>query len=327
MDQQELEYVALLVAAHLSQSARGPRGPDGMTGLQGIPGERGPRGAEGRRGEAGRDGAPGLPGEQGQGTKGDQGDPGTNGAQGPKGDKGDRGDRGQASLVPDFSVNAARVDYGYADGSVVMRTGRASNEVGAFHGGGKGNKAILGAFGFDAVPFSSLSSLSYEWRRVAGSGGPFHVPPEGASVQTPYCNIVVDFGPPVGVKILVVLDDSLAGVITSAIGSYANLANSLTYSWNSTKSVLIVGQTPPAPGGVMPSVSVGGAWQENAYDATALALANPNLKIVDAYTADGGMPAGGVITGVVLCSGDSSNLLEGSYRITSLKINAATIIP
>lgn len=94
-------------------------------------------------------------------------------------------------------------------------------------------------------------------------------------------------------------------MITSAIGTYSNAAHTLTYAWTSAQAVLIVGSTPPAPGGVLPSVSVGGLWAENAYDMAALVAANPHAKIVDAYTGDGGLPAGARVSGVLLCAGDS----------------------
>ena len=206
-------------------------------------------------------------------------------------------------------------------------SGKATNEAGFFTGGGKGNKAILGSFGYDGMPFSSLTSISYTWTKIVGPGGPFYAPPGGPSVQTPYCNIIVDFGAPVGIKILTILDDSLAGSITAAIGNYSNAANVLTYSWTVSKAVLIVGQAPPAPGGVAPAVSVGGLWLENAYDPSALLAANPNMKIVDAYTGDGGMPCGARLPGILLCSGDSSNVTEAGYRIGSLIVNGAQIIP
>lgn len=319
----ELDQIVALLAFRLGmidlqgpQGRRGDRGPQGEPGIPGHRGHGGERGERGERGEQGLSGSPGLKGDPG--VKGDQGDPGV---------KGDKGDAGQSVRVPDFSVNAARVDYGYADGSVVMRTGKATNEVGFYTGGGKGNKAILGSFGYDGMLFSSLNSISYTWTRIVGPGGPFYVPPGGPSVQTPYCNIIVDFGPPTGVRILVILDDSLAGTITAAIGNYGNVANTLTYSWSASKAVLIVGQIPPAPGGVAPAISVGGLWGENAYAASALVAANPNMKIVDAYTGDGGMPCGARLPGILLCSGDSTNVTEAGYRIAALSVNGTPLIP
>jgi len=43
--------------------------------------------------------------------------------------KGDNSDPWQSVRVPDFSVNEARADYGYADGSVTMRARIATEKV------------------------------------------------------------------------------------------------------------------------------------------------------------------------------------------------------
>ncbi len=332
MTPDELDQLALVLAFRIGMlDVRGPRGSKGATGPPGVPGQPGVRGltgspgAPGIAGEIGKSGEHGERGEPGsQGAAGDSGKPGPAGA---KGDPGAKGEPGPAQRWRDFSVSAAAVDGGYSDGSVVLRTGRATNEVGAFTGGGRGNKAILGVFGFHNLPLAQLGSVSYSWTRVTGPSGPFATPADGPSVMTPYCNVVVDFGPPVGVRILVLLDDSLAGVITGAIGTYSNAANTLTYAWTSAQAVLIVGSTPPAPGGVFPSVSVGALWAENAYDMTALVAANPHAKIVDAYTGDGGLPAGARVSGILLCSGDSGSTTEAGYRIATLTINGSGIIP
>lgn len=236
------------------------------------------------------------------------------------------------SPTRDFAVNAASVDGGYSDGSVVLRTGARTNAAGAYVGGGTGNKSILGTFGFNAVPIGSLLSIEYTWTNVDGPGGPFFIPPGGPAVQTPYVNLVVDFDPPpagVGdLRIVVMCDDSLAGAITAAIGTYQNNgANVLQYRWDSTMDVLIVLAPPnPVPGGVVPDVSVGASWLENAYKWTDLVAANPNAVLVDAYPADGGLPAGAVMPAILLVSGDSGNITRSGKRIAALNVNGASVL-
>lgn len=320
----DIDLLALLVSLRLGSGRRGRPGLPGRIGPQGQVGPTGERGQNGERGERGEKGSQGRDGTNG--AQGDKGDPGPKGDAGLKGDKGETGDSARSNLLPDFSVGAASVHYGYADGSVALRTGRSLNPIGAFSGSGRGNKAILGIHGYQ-IPFGALQSVTYTWRRIAGPGGPFYSPPSGPSVQTPYVNLIVDFGPPTGLRILVVLDDSLNGAITAAIGNYSNTANELTYSWQSTQAVLIVGQVAPAPGGVLPTVSVGPLWPENAYLASALLAANPNLKLVAAYTGDGGMPAGALLPSVLICSGDSGNTTEAGYQLTSIKINGTPLVP
>ena len=228
-------------------------------------------------------------------------------------------------------MNAAAVDGGYADGSIVLRTGARTNAAGAFHGGGTGNKAIFGVFGFDGLPMGDLVSVAYTWRNVHGSGGPFFNPPAGPSVLTPYVNVLVDFDP-LGahdVRVLVLLDDSLNGAITSALGTYANPGglNVLTYAWTSALDCLVVGSTPGTiPGGVAAHVTVGPAWTERAYRWADLVAANPAAVLVDAFPADGGLPAGAVMPSILLVSGDSSTTQRSGKRITALSVNGSSVL-
>jgi hypothetical protein len=133
------------------------------------------------------------------------------------------------------------------------------------------------------------------------------------------------------------MDDSLAGAITASIGSYLNPGglNTLIYSWNSTMNVCIVGAPPAAaPGGVLPTVTVGPSFVENSYPWAALVAANPAAVILDAFpanallfpTGDGGMPAGQLVTGIVLTSGDSGNVTKNGKHILSWKINGSEVL-
>lgn len=227
----------------------------------------------------------------------------------------------------DFSVNAAAVNGGYQDGSIVLRTGSRTNAAGGFTGGGTGNKSIFGAFGFSGLPIGSLASIAYRWTNAVGPGGPFFIPPGGPTVTTPYANFIVDFGPPVGLKVCIVLDDSLAAAITAAIGTYMNNgSNVLSYAWTGVMSILIVGQVPPAPGGVAPSVTVGPGFLENAYSWPAIVAANPGAVLRDAFTGDGGLPAGAVTPAVMLVSGDSGNLVKSGKRLELATVNGASVL-
>ena len=162
----------------------------------------------------------------------------------------------QAPLAPgppgvslaDFSVNAAAVDAGYADGSIVLRTGAGRTPPGPSTAAARATNRSSACSGFAGLPMADLVSVAYTWQNVAGSGGPFFNPPGGPSVLTPYVNVLVDFDP-LGahdVRVLVLLDDSLNGAITAAIGSYSNPGglNVLTYSWTSAQDCLVVGSTP-----------------------------------------------------------------------------------
>jgi hypothetical protein len=245
-----------------------------------------------------------------------------------KGSGGNGGGGGGGSGIIDFSVNAAAADGIYPDDSLVLRTGSRTNSAGAFNGGGAGNKAIYGSFGFDGVPLGDLESLAYVWENLLGPGGPFFLPPTGPTVSTPYVNLVVDFDP-LGagdIRILVTNDDSLNAAITAAIGTYVNNgSNVLTYAWDDTMDVLIVLAPPNAvPGGVAPNVSVGAAWPENSYKFSALVAANPDAVLIDAFTGDGGLPVGSVTPALMLASGDSGNLVKSGKKIQSFVVNGTS---
>ena len=139
MTQAEFEALVLAVAFRLGfLDNRGPPGRPGTPGRKGDPGDRGPRGLKGDPGTNGRDRTDGR-------DRPDVPDR-TDGAPSPASVGG--------GSIPLFSVNDAAVDYGYADRSVVMRTGSRSNPAGAYTGNGIGNKAILGVFGFDQTPLA-----------------------------------------------------------------------------------------------------------------------------------------------------------------------------
>lgn len=230
----------------------------------------------------------------------------------------------------DYSVNAAAVDA--IPGGLVMRTGSALNPAGAFQGGGTGNKSILSIRSLVGQRLSRLVSLSMTWENVTGPTGPFYSPPGGPTTTTPYFNVLVDFnpaGPVHDYRILVMCDDSLNATITAAIGQYTNPGglNRLTYSWTSMQSVLIVLAPPNAvPGGVAPNNSVGPNWPENSYSFAQLVAANPQAVMVEAFPADGGMPAGAIVGPIFVMSGDSGNLAKSGKRLVNLKLNAAELI-
>jgi len=317
MSREDFEALVTAVALRLGfLDNRGRPGRDGRRGPKGDPGERGPRGPEGPKGERGEPGQPGrdlIPAPAAGSTSASSGS-----------------SRG-FTRSPDFSVNAAAVDTGFADGSIVLRTGARTNSAGAYTGGGTGNKAILGVFGFDRMPLGLLSAVSYSWRNVVGSGGPFFNPPGAATVTTPYVNLIVDFDP-LGagdIRVLVLADDSLNPSVSASIGSYANPGgqNLLTYSWGADQNVLIVNSPlNSAPGGVAPQISVGAAWPENSYKWSSLVSANPHAVLVDAFPNDGGMPAGAVMPALLLVSGDSGNLARSGKRVTALKVNGSNVL-
>jgi hypothetical protein len=234
--------------------------------------------------------------------------------------------------MPDFSVNAAAVDGGYSDGSIVLRTGARTNAAGAFHGGGTGNKAIFGVLGLHGLPMADLASVSFTWTNVNGPAGPFYSTAFAPSVVTPYLNVLVDFDPlgAHNIRVLVMLSDQLNPLITAALGTYSNpgFLDVLTYAWTSAKDCLIVNSTPGTiPGGVVADVTVGPGWLERAYRWGDLVAANPAATLVDAFPADNGYPAGAVMPAITLNSGDSGNTQRSGKRIAAMSVNGNSVLP
>jgi len=244
---------------------------------------------------------------------------------------------GPGSII-DFSVSRAAADLFKAN-QLVLRTGGTAgspNVIGAFNGGGVGNKSIAGKYGFGGFNISSLQSIEVTWNNLLGLGGPFFNPPTPGTVQTPYLNFIVDFGGG-DLRVVLAMADPLNPAISNSIGTYLNPGglNTMVYKWDDTMNVCIVGTPPnPVPGGVVPIVSVGPTFLDNAYSWAALKAANPTAKFVDAFPAntvlfpngDGGLPVGAVLPSILLISGDSGNLSKSSKLVTSYKINGVQVL-
>jgi hypothetical protein len=245
------------------------------------------------------------------------------------------GGGGGGGRLLDLSVNAAGVDR-FEDLAVVLRTGSRVNVAGAYTGGGTGNKAIMGVLGFDGLALGALLSVAFTWENVVGPGGTTFSPPGAASVTVPYVNLVVDFGGG-DLRVLVLMDAQLNPAVSAAIGVYTNPGglNVITHSWTAALGVLIVNAPPdPVPGGVAPIVSVGPAWPEKVYSMAALVAANPLARLVDAFpgapspfpAGGGGLPAGAIIPGVVLASGDSGTIVRSGKRVRELLVNGDNVL-
>jgi hypothetical protein len=240
------------------------------------------------------------------------------------------------NLNIDFSVNEASVDI--FDGYTVLRTTARTNLAGAFHGSGIGNKSIMGIHGFNNMPIADLKTISFTWTNVVGPVGTNYSPPGLPTTLPPYINLIVDFGPVPngGIKVVVMCTgDQLNMTIDNAVTIVSPTPSSvLTYSWDTTKSVMIVLLTGNGmfqyPNNLPATTFVtmnSGTWLENAISWSSLLAANPNARLVDAFPADGGMPAGAIMPAVLLVSGDSETVTKSGKKITAFSVNGKNVLP
>ena len=185
---------------------------------------------------------------------------------------------------------------------------------------------FFGAFGFNGLSIADLESIEFIWENVVGPAGPNFIPPEPTTPVTPDINMLVDFDPNGAgdIRVLIVATDQLDPAINASVGtSVNNGSNIITHSWSgATDNALIVLSPPnPVPGLVPVDVSVGPSWFQNSYSWAALVAANPDAVIVDAYPADGGMPAGMIVPGILLKSGDSGTAIKSGKKIRSFSVN------
>lgn len=122
--------------------------------------------------------------------------------------------------------------------------------------------------------------------------------------------------------------DQLNTIIDSAVTIVSPTPPSsvLTYSWDTTKSVMIVnldGNAALYPGNLPATTTAGPGtptWLNNAISWSSLLTANPNARLVD-----GGMPAGAIMLAVLLVSGDSGATTPLFSRKSGKKITAFSV--
>lgn len=234
------------------------------------------------------------------------------------------------SGITDLSVNDGHVDR--VENGVVLRTSTQVLPAGAFNNAlTQGNKSIAAVLGFEGMMLGSLTSMSFDWTSFAGETGPNWNPAGGPTTVTPYVNLLVDFDPLGGgdVRVLVIITDQLNPAINAAVGTYTNPGglNRLTYSWDNTQGVLIVGAVPgwaPAP-----IVDLGPSWTEKAYSFADVLAARPDAVFVqrcpDDFANDGGLPAAALIPSVFINSSDSGTNKKSGKFLYTLNINGNTI--
>lgn len=236
----------------------------------------------------------------------------------------------------DYSVNGARVDE-FASYPPILRISTQRNPAGAFVGGGLGNKAILGhATPTLGVPLDELLGLAWT---------SYDLSPEGTPIvsgnEWPYVNLVVELGPqtiaPPAYSILSIAPTQFP-LLNVGVESINGRERAIVWDalLNNVQVVLDRGmyETPPfvLPPGPWPAglpgagyipAAVGpgsgnppvGSWTSRSYTLSDITKTWPNARIINAYPADGGLPAATPVTGFLLVIGDSANLALAIRRL------------
>lgn len=226
----------------------------------------------------------------------------------------------------DLSVNKARVDNAQSS-SPVLTTQTGTNLVGAFNGGGVGNKAILGIQGFDLMPLSLLRSIVWTWREMEIA----HTNPLAFEV---YINVIIEPDPvafPGNFKIVSIANNNGPPIVCAAATPLGN--GRWNYAWASAPPVLPTGPNivqvvndfgPPFPV-VPPDINLGPSWPSHAYFMSTILAAFPNARLRDASSGDGGLPNSTVTPAILFVVGDSNNVTLVSRLIESVIVNGVSV--
>jgi hypothetical protein len=231
----------------------------------------------------------------------------------------------------DVSVNKSNVDNAQSS-SPILTTRTGLNLVGAYNGGGVGNKAILGIQGFNGMPVGELNTIEFIWREMEAA----HTNPLALRV---YVNLIIEPDPigfPGVYKILTIQDTlGVVNVIPTPIGpgrwdyKWPTDANKLFLCVNPAglpappNPVLSVWTNPPP--GVPFFTAVDNTYFTQTFRLADIVAAYPNAILVDASSGDGGLPNSSVIPAFLVVVGDSSNALLSSRLIEQVKVNGVNV--
>ena len=188
-----------------------------------------------------------------------------------------------------------------------------SNTVGnkGFHGGGVGNKSMLGTSHIDDTALGDLRSFSV--RYGLRSAGNDHL------LNRPYVNVLIDVNG----------DGSLykIGVFDAHSNPALNLLTEITEgdaqdheylrSWVGAGKIKIVDEL----AGVSPLVDLGAGWLNKVFTIPDILAGYPDARLVRAFPADGGLPADLVMPALWLVVGDSTYTRYSRIVVREVLVN------
>ena len=336
-----------MIAIALCLAACGGGGDSqGTAGQNGADGAAGPQGPSGQNGT---DGAAGPPGPTGQ-----NGNDGAPGAIGPTGPAGPPGTDAGALIVNNANLSSLNFSTNLASLSIVAPPApqyselrlytppSAANLVGAFVGGGAGNKAMIQIPGFNGLPLRLLSTIEIDMKSVIG--GPTLVP---------YFNFLVDLDCNSNEDLNVVTLGNAATVGTlrngrriivmqpTTVGPGVDVGLGFTRFTVTPSSAAwyIVGGAPSLGLALFPPGPLAPLSNMTSADYSAACLldgvsGDGGLKrntALGACVTNAGLPistlgnCGASHSAVLLNLGDSNNLVETDARVRRIKINETVV--
>lgn len=220
----------------------------------------------------------------------------------------------------DFSVNQAYVKT-ICGSYPMLQTRIFTNAIGGFNGSGTGNKSIMG-IEMNDIKLSNFEYIKIIFQNLQGDvsqilGG-------NDSNQCPYINLQVDLHGDMSVILILVLINYANTPIPPLSGIYESLgSNFYSVSWTNDLAVNVVGVTNGTILGRLTPIyqPLPASWPSTYWSFKDIINANPNAKIVNVNTLDGGTPINTITTGLLIISGESNQQQFSSKLITYLQIN------
>jgi hypothetical protein len=219
----------------------------------------------------------------------------------------------------DVSVNKSNVDNAQSQ-FPVLTTRTGTNPVGAFNGGGLGNKALLGLKGYDKFLLTGLAALEFTWNDLYG---------DVSLGALPYVNLVVEYDPVGAPGVFKIFVITLALVPTSVNSFTQTILGPTRYKYSYVAAINTIQVVWPGVVGfppVVPVVNNGPLWFDQAFKMSDILAAYPNARLRDASSLDGGLPKDPTITpSILFIIGDSNNILYNTKLIEQIKVNGVIV--
>jgi len=213
-----------------------------------------------------------------------------------------------------LSVNAAgavRTEEGWEmwTHAITGNPNAAGNK--GFHGGGAGNKSMLGTDFIDDMALGDLTSFSVRYGlRTAGNDH---------ALNRPYVNVLIDVNGDGSLYKIGVFDahSNPSLNLLTEISEAGATEHEYLRSWIGAGKIKIVNEL----AGVVPVVNLGPGWLNKVFTISDILAVYPDAKLVRAFPADGGLPADLTLPALWLVVGDSTYTRYSRIIVREVRVN------